>query len=139
MFKKVIIICILLCVPRISFSDDVVTDLAIHKFQLEGITYIGFLVKDAQTLLQYRIDIPKLKLSVEKRDEKIKNNQLQIETLTSANSTLLEIKDVLVASNAHLQQELASRDAWYRSPYFTFCVGLLMGTAITVAAVYFIK
>jgi hypothetical protein len=125
-----------MCIPQFSFADDSPPVLDIKKFELEGITYVGFLERDAQTLLQYRIDIPKLKLKIEKLEEKVKNNQLQIDTLTSANSTLLTTKDFLTTENVRMQKELDSKESWIRSPYLWFTVGLVVGVAATIAIVY---
>jgi len=128
-----------MCMSCIAFADTPPAELDIHKFQLGEITYVGFLEKDAQTLLQYRMDNPKLQLKIEQQDNKIKNNQLQIATLTSANTTLLDEKKFLVVENIRLQKELDNRNAWYRNPYFAFCVGLVLGTATVITVVYCVK
>ena len=120
-------------------ADSADTPLDIHKFVLNDITYVGFLEKDAQTLLQYRIDIPKLNLKIVKLEEKIVNNELQMEKLASANNILLETKQFLIVENSRLQQELINSTAWYRNPYLLFSFGLLVGTAATIAVVYLVK
>jgi len=127
-------------VPLPAFADDVaLPELDIRKFQLEDITYVGFLEKDAQTLLQYRIDVPKLKLKITTLEAKITNKALQIDTLTSANNICLEAKEFLTVENVRMQHDKDTRDSWYRSPYFWFSVGLLLGTAATVTVVYLVK
>ena len=135
-FAIVVFICLF---AMNSFADDIPPEPDIRKFQLEDITYVGFLEKDAATLLQYRIDIPKLKLQVTKLKAKIVNNVAQIDTLTSANHTCLEAKEFLTVENVRMQHDKDSRDAWYRSPYLWFSVGLLLGTAATVTVVYLVK
>lgn len=139
MARKFLLVCILLCITLPAVAEDPPAELNIHKFQLGDITYVGFLTKDAQTLLQYRIDIPKLKIQIAAQKEKIENKQLQIDTLASANSTLLEIKEFMIVENVRLQKEIDKQNAWYHSPYFAFALGFVIGTATAIATVYLIK
>jgi hypothetical protein len=127
--------------PLSALADDppAPPELDVKKFVLDGVEYVGFLAPDAQTLLQYRIDVPKLKLEIDKLKEKITNNKLQIEKLTSANGTLLETKQFLITENVRMQKEIDTQNAWYKSPYLWFCVGLVAGTAATVTVVYLVK
>ena len=113
--------------------------LDIHKFSLNEKTYVGFLENDAQVLLQYRIDVPKLTLEIEKLKSKITIKELQIAKFVSANVTLLETKQFLIIENTRLQTELDSSIAWYKSQYLWFSIGLVAGTVATITVVYLIK
>jgi len=110
--------------------------LDINKFTLDGKTYVGFVEPDAQTLLQYRIDIPKLKLEIKEFKDIVIIKNAEIGILTSANATLLETKEFLTTENVRLQGEITNQAAWYKSPYFFFCIGLLSGFGATVAMIY---
>jgi hypothetical protein len=138
MYRSLFLILVLVF-PLNAFADDPPPPPDMKKFELDGKIYVGFLEKDAQVLLQYRIDIPKLRKDIIKHKDLLQVKELQMDKLTSANLTLLDTKHFLITENVRLQQTLDSRDAWYRSPYFWFGVGLALGTAATVTVVYVIK
>jgi len=134
----IFILIFMFVVPVTTFADDPPV-LDIEKFTKDGKDYVGFLPADAQTLLQYRIDLPKLKLEITKFKDLVKIKDAEITTLTSANATLLETKQFLITENVRLQKEFDNRDVWYKSPYLWFSVGLVLGTAATVTVVYLVK
>jgi len=124
--------------PFAALADDLPV-LDIRKCIIEGKEYVGFLPADAQTLLQYRIDIPKLRLEITSFKDLVKIKDAEINTLASANSTLLETKSFLTTENVRMQKEIDNQNAWYKSPYLWFSVGLIIGTAATVTVVYLVK
>ncbi len=125
-------------VPATAFADDL-PPLDMEKFTRDGKAYIGVPPPHAQILLQYRIDVPQLTLEITNFKDLVKIKDAEIKTITSANSTLLETKHFLTTENVKLQTTIDNRDAWYKSPYFTFCVGLVLGTVATVTVVYLVK
>jgi len=135
MYKSLFLILVFIF-PSTAFADD---PPAMLKYVKDGKEYVCFLPVDAQTLLQYRMDIPELKLDLKKHKDLLKVKDLQIEKLTSANGTLLNTKHFLITENVRLQKEVDNRNAWYKSPYLWCCFGLVVGTAATVAVVYLVK
>lgn len=134
-----IFICV---VSTSSFADDPPKKLDppdMVKCVKDGKEYVCFTPNDAQALLQYRIDIPNLKLDIEKYKELVKLKDLQLETLTNANTILLDTKQFLITENVRLQRELDNRNAWYKSPYLWFCVGLVAGVTTTIVVMYIVN
>jgi len=121
-----------------AYAGDLPT-LDIQKFTLDEKVYVGFRPADAQTLLQYRINIPKLNLKISKLSDLLEVKDAQVITLLSANTTLLETKQFLITENVRMQKELANESAWYKSAYFWFPVGLVLGTTSTITVVYLVK
>jgi len=139
MRKALLFILIFTCIfPCTALADDPPV-LDIQNCKIDGKEYVGFLPADAQTLLQYRIDLPKLTLEITKFKDLVKIKDAEIATLTSANFTLLETKQFLITENVRLQKEITNQDAWYNNQYMWFSAGLVLGTAATVTVVYLVK
>jgi hypothetical protein len=142
-YKIIFLVFIFTCIlASPAFADDPPKKLDppdMIKCVKDNNEYVCFTPNDAQTLLQYRMDIPDLKLDLKKHKDLLKVKELQVEKLTNANAILLDTKHFLITENVRLQRELDNRDAWYKSPYLWFGVGLLVGAAGTITIMYIVK
>ena len=135
---KLIVIILLVCLPALGFADDPapveVPDIQVHD--INGKKYDCFLPVDAQVLLQLRINYPILKLDLDKHKELIVIKDIELKKLDDINANLAQQRDTYKDESIRFQEELKSRDAWYRNPYLWFTVGLVTGAGIAVGVAF---
>lgn len=101
--------------------------------------FVCFTEPDAQTLLQMRLDYPKLELKITKLEEQVGLKEAQIQTLTTGNANLLQQIKIVQTENVRLTNQLESGSAWYRNPYLWFCVGIVTGAGLATGIAFAIK
>jgi len=124
-------------VPCVVSAQEPVPDVQAHV--IDGKSYVCFVTADAQTLLQLRIDCPKLQLAIDQYRELVTLKNGQITTLTGLNLNLSQQADVYKSEMVRLNEALASANAWYRNPYLWFGVGVVVGTGASIAIFYAVK
>ena len=140
-----IIICLLFSVT--TYADDIDWEnikIGDHQVDareiiLDNLPFVAFDRDSAQRLLQMRVDFPKMELKLEKTAELLTGLNHEIRLLDKANLNLIEQSVQLVNGNIELQQALDDRDRWYKSPYFTFVCGLLIGAGGAITMFYIAK
>jgi hypothetical protein len=136
MRRATIVVCaVLLCVSVVYAEDK----MDVRAQQIDGKSFVCFTEADSQKLLQLTLDYPKLQLQLKTQGELIDIKTKEISTLELANGNLREQNGVLVLQNTHLQQKIVDRDAWYKSPYLWFVVGLVVGTGVSITIFYLAK
>jgi hypothetical protein len=134
---KTISVALVVCILAFPAFADGPPDL--RKVVIDGNEFVAFTPKDAQALLDLRLKFPGYKSKMLNLEKQIANKTNQISNLELSNSNLLEQKSALSEHVANLELEIERQDAWYKSPYLWFAVGLALGTTGTIAVVYLVK
>jgi len=140
MKKFVCLFLIAFLVPPVAAQDSEelpeVPELDIRKVVFDGEPFVAFTKKDTKSLLQMRIDFPKIELKLEKKSILLESAELQIEKTYSLAKNALEQKEILKSDNIRLQKKLDDAGSWYRHPIFWTIIGTVLGGGATVAVVY---
>ena len=128
-----VLLAVFFCGAAVAQEADV------RAHNIDGKDYVCFTTQDAHALLQLRIDYPKLELKIKTLEELVNIKEEEKLALLRANTNLNEQIAFFTKENVRLQERLNSADAWYKSPYLWFCVGLVVGTGAAVATVYAVK
>jgi hypothetical protein len=104
-------------------------DLSIRKHLINGQEYLCF-DTDKSNSLNY---------SIEQKDKLIK---IQADRLVTKDAIITKMKEIsliqvqqlkiIQAENRDLTDKLKKSDAWYKSPYFWFPVGIVVGGGIAI-------
>ncbi len=139
-----------ICLAQDPISEDfllderieyklILKDLNIRKEILDGKEYGCFGKKETRSLLQLRMDFPKLQNTVKGLRKLINIKDGKIDILGQMNSNLKEQKDFLTQEIVGLRTKLDERDAWYKDPLLWWCIGVVVGTGTTVLVVYLVN
>jgi len=120
-------------------SASAAGELDVRSIVIDGKDFVAFDVTHAQKLLDIRIKFPKLELKITKQTELLVIKELQIGKLIDITKNLTDQKSALTTENTRLQVERDKRNAWYRSPYLWFCVGMFVGAGTAVGISYATK
>jgi hypothetical protein len=96
-------------------------------------------IPSSQTLLQMRMDYPKLQLEVDSLKKLSGIRLLEINKLTGINTNLNQQKEVLTIQSVALQKELSKANAWYKSPWLWSAIGVAIGVGLTVGVTYLVR
>jgi len=120
----------------LAFSQSAVADADIRPIEIDGKPFVAFDRESAQKLLQMRIDFPLQELKLQKLAELVTNYSQELVLSDRALSIANEQNTTLLESNSNLQDRINSLDSWWRSPWLWVCVGIVVGTATTIAVTY---
>ena len=119
--------------PTVTYAED------IFKHEKDGKEFVCFSTEAAQELLQIKIDLPKLKLKIIRLGDLLDIQEQQIGSLQNMNGILDQKNVVLIDLNKDLQEKIENENAWWKSPYLWFGLGVLAGTAVTIGIVYAVR
>ena len=108
-------------------------------YKINGKEYVCYEPASAQKLVESYIKLPPLELRISKLAELAHVRALEINELTRGNDNLLAQLGESKAENKRLMQEIDNQDAWYRSRYLWFTVGLVVGVSASVSIFYAAK
>lgn len=108
----------------------------IRAISINGKSFVAFDRSSALFLLSLRVKYPKLQLQLKNQNHLIRLKDTRIDLLEKNIVNLNEQKDCLFEEVKGLKDELDRKNAWYRSPYLWFSVGVVLGIGTTIAVVY---
>ena len=124
---------IILC-ATVATAQDTPPD--VRAYNIDGKSYVCFVPADAQTLLQLRIDCPKIQLELDKYKELVNVKDGEVLALTNMKDNLSQQVAVYSSEVTELSKELASANAWYKNPWLWFGVGAVVGTGASIAVLH---
>ena len=127
------LIILVLLVPSVCIAD---AELDVRVQNIEGAKFVCFRDKDAQKLLQLRLNYPKLEQKIELLEEQVDLKQQQIEKYVQGAELLDSKVTLLTERNVELQKKLNDLDSWWRNPYLWFGVGCVIGTTAIISIMY---
>lgn len=106
---------------------------------IDGQKFICFDKQWAQELLQLRVDFPKLQEQIKGLEALVNNKDLQIqkydELVTNYETQITGLSEEVRLLNTKIQDD----NAWWRSRWFVFGLGVVGGIASSIGLVYLIK
>lgn len=111
-------------------------DIDVRKQIIEGKEYACFGEKDANKLMDLRMNFPKVKSWAAGLNKLVIIRAQEINTLNVLNVNLQSQIKKLTDVNKRLQKQITTADAWWKSPYFWFVVGLGVGGASVIIVVH---
>lgn len=130
--KLILIFLFIPVLQPLAFAEEVDD---IRAFTIEGKKFVCFDEPSALKVLRLRLEFPKLQSKLLLLQEKIDIKNAEVETLNRTGLILQSKLGIVVNENVSLYQKLEKANAWYKSPWLWFGVGILVGGAIAVGAV----
>lgn len=109
------------------------------KHVIDEKEFVCFEVPDAQRLLQIYINFPKLELKIGVLEKLDVNLTAQIQKTTELQDNMVKQAELFQGMTVELQKKLDSMDAWYRSPYLWFAVGVVVSSGVSLGVYYLVK
>lgn len=103
---------------------------------IKGTKYLLLDEPSAKEYLTFKLECPKLKLMLEKKDTLLVIKNKEIQTLEELNINDILQKEALEDEVITLHEQQMSANAWYRSPYLWTAIGLLCGIGLTLGVLY---
>ena len=113
----------------IVFAED-----DIRAYTIDSKKFVCFDEPAALKVLQLRLDLPKLESKILILQDKLAINVQEIEILEKNSLILKEKLGIVTNENVGLYGKLEAANAWWRSPWMWFGVGVLVGGSIAVGA-----
>jgi hypothetical protein len=135
--KAKLFILIFMLIPSVIYADEYINDdMDVRITTLDAKKFLCFDQPSANKLLQMRIDIPKLKLQIDKTVELVGIKDAEIIKLLEGSELRRQQLGEYEIEVVRLTEELNSARAWYLNPWMWGVIGVVLGAGATIGIYY---